>query len=174
MGSNFCMGFGIIIPSSQIIKSTYGVPKRGHPRFPHGSGRSSNQVWMTLQIFRNFGLTLQHLQHFPCYILLASGNPSRKSSAEFPGYSWASWVACGSYHAFAVCEGQLYSWGRMEGGQLGLASEVIEGHIEESGALVQPDERRVGMCGMFDSFFCFSCSFRSCCRQVMIGIQYIG
>lgn len=41
-----------------------------------------------------------------------------------------TWVACGSYHAFAVCEGQLYSWGRTEGGQLGLASEVIESHIE--------------------------------------------
>jgi hypothetical protein len=54
-----------------------------------------------------------------------------------------------------VCEGQLYSWGRTEGGQLGLASEVIEGHIEASGAVVQPDERRVGMCGMFDSFFVF-------------------
>ncbi|CAK9095472.1 Probable E3 ubiquitin-protein ligase HERC4 (HECT domain and RCC1-like domain-containing protein 4) (HECT-type E3 ubiquitin transferase HERC4) [Durusdinium trenchii] len=42
-----------------------------------------------------------------------------------------SWVACGSYHAFAISEGQLFSWGRTEGGQLGLDEAVIQKHIEE-------------------------------------------
>eukprot|EP00435_Cladocopium_sp_Y103_P021842 s764_g5.t1 len=63
--------------------------------------------------------------------LTARAEPTKVVLEKGLPCSWASWVACGSYHAFAVCEGQLYSWGRTEGGQLGLASEVIEAHIEE-------------------------------------------
>ena len=90
-------------------------------------------------------------------IFLASGN-QKILQLNPPGTSCASWVACGSYHAFAVCEGQLYSWGRTEGGQLGLASEVIESHIEARAVLHFGREKPVGMCGVVDSF-CFSYSF---------------
>lgn len=40
-------------------------------------------------------------------------------------------VACGSYHASAlVGDGVLYTWGRAEGGQLGVSETSIERHIE--------------------------------------------
>ena len=43
-------------------------------------------------------------------------------------------VACGSYHSMAVSRaGGLYTWGRTEGGQLGIAEEQIASHIEALG-----------------------------------------
>lgn len=42
-------------------------------------------------------------------------------------------VACGSYHAMAISsEGVLYSWGRAEGGQLGLTETEVNSHIEKN------------------------------------------
>eukprot|EP00933_Yihiella_yeosuensis_P054538 TRINITY_DN53009_c0_g1_i1.p1 TRINITY_DN53009_c0_g1~~TRINITY_DN53009_c0_g1_i1.p1 ORF type:complete len:463 (-),score=90.38 TRINITY_DN53009_c0_g1_i1:61-1272(-) len=41
-------------------------------------------------------------------------------------------VACGAYHAMVLSrDGSLYTWGRAEGGQLGLADAMIQAHIEE-------------------------------------------
>ncbi|CAE6909572.1 HERC2 [Symbiodinium natans] len=43
-------------------------------------------------------------------------------------------VACGSYHSMAVSRaGLLYSWGRTEGGQLGLEEDQIQSHIDSLG-----------------------------------------
>lgn len=43
-------------------------------------------------------------------------------------------ISCGSYHATAlVGGGKLHTWGRAEGGQLGLSEARINAHIEEKG-----------------------------------------
>uniref|UniRef100_A0A7S4UW88 Uncharacterized protein n=1 Tax=Alexandrium monilatum TaxID=311494 RepID=A0A7S4UW88_9DINO len=43
-------------------------------------------------------------------------------------------VTCGSYHTMAItCNGELYSWGRAEGGQLGIAEPRVIAHIELRG-----------------------------------------
>eukprot|EP00928_Gymnodinium_smaydae_P020157 TRINITY_DN17791_c0_g1_i1.p1 TRINITY_DN17791_c0_g1~~TRINITY_DN17791_c0_g1_i1.p1 ORF type:complete len:1124 (+),score=129.20 TRINITY_DN17791_c0_g1_i1:67-3372(+) len=41
-------------------------------------------------------------------------------------------IACGAYHSAAVGRnGELFTWGRAEGGQLGLADAQVESHITE-------------------------------------------
>lgn len=43
-------------------------------------------------------------------------------------------VACGSFHSMAISgNGELFSWGRAEGGQLGIAEPRITAHIELRG-----------------------------------------
>uniref|UniRef100_A0A7S1RVS7 Ultraviolet-B receptor UVR8 n=1 Tax=Alexandrium catenella TaxID=2925 RepID=A0A7S1RVS7_ALECA len=43
-------------------------------------------------------------------------------------------VACGSFHSLAIIgNGELYAWGRAEGGQLGIAESRIVAHIELRG-----------------------------------------
>lgn len=41
-------------------------------------------------------------------------------------------ISCGSYHAMVLATtGELYSWGRAEGGQLGISEQRIQSYIEE-------------------------------------------
>jgi len=41
-------------------------------------------------------------------------------------------ISCGSYHAMALAAGgELYSWGRCEGGQLGISEKRMQSYIEE-------------------------------------------
>lgn len=65
-----------------------------------------------------------------CRTLARIPIPSARSASE----ECCKLVSCGSYHAMAVSKaGVLYSWGRSEGGQLGLAEQQVASHIEEFG-----------------------------------------
>eukprot|EP00811_Abedinium_folium_P026129 NODE_3800_length_1983_cov_9.830819.p1 GENE.NODE_3800_length_1983_cov_9.830819~~NODE_3800_length_1983_cov_9.830819.p1 ORF type:complete len:641 (+),score=161.21 NODE_3800_length_1983_cov_9.830819:93-1925(+) len=57
--------------------------------------------------------------------------PTRLDTA-FAVSGACSAVACGSHHSMALLrDGELYAWGRAEGGQLGLSESRIAAHIRE-------------------------------------------
>ena len=73
------------------------------------------------------GLGMDGLQGRTVPARLEGLKASRSSSA-------ATFVGCGSYHALALIgDGELYSWGRAEGGQLGIAEQRVDSHIERWG-----------------------------------------